>query len=518
MKVGVNMNIKELLEPLNIIKEKNFTDDIEIKGIAYHSKRVEKEFIYVAIKGYITDGHKYVKDAERNGAVAVIVEDFVEECALPQFKVANSRESLSKISAKFHNYPSEEMKVIGVTATNGKTTTTYMLNQIYESMGYKTGLVGSVMNKVGEKFVPSELTTPESLDLQKLFREMRDEDISIALMEVSSSALELYRVNDVDYDIVSFNNFSREHIDQHGSFEKYWEAKSSLVRNAKKGSYALLNIDDEHIRTLVDKTDAYVVTYSTRSDEAMIYVKDLELVKGRAKFTVVIKEDYPAFGKIINKNEFEINLGIPGLHSVENAMVATVIALTDGVPVDVIQRGLSDFAGVERRFEYIYERDFLIIDDHFANLKNINVSLETLSQISCNNLHLIYAIRGNRGVTVNRENAEALVAWKDKLKLKEIVGTKSIGSVTSKDTVSEEEEKVFTDIIKSAGIKLTLFDKLDDAINYTLKKTNENDIVLLAGCQGMDNGAKIALDYIHQAKPTIRVEELYKPLRGRASN
>jgi UDP-N-acetylmuramoyl-L-alanyl-D-glutamate--2,6-diaminopimelate ligase len=512
------MKIRELLETLNIVEERNYIDDIEIKGIAYHSARVEDGFIYVAIKGYITDGHKYVKSAEENGAVAVIVEDFVEDCSLPQFKVLNSRESLSKISAKFYNYPSKEMKVIGVTATNGKTTTTYMLNQIYETMGYKTGLVGSVMNKVGEKFVPSELTTPESLDLQKLFRDMRDEDIPVAIMEVSSSALELYRVNDVDYDIVSFNNFSREHIDQHGSFEKYWEAKSSLVRNAKRGSYALLNIDDEHIRTLVDKTEANVITYSMKNSEAMIYVKSLELVKGRAKFTVVVKDDYEAFGKTIEKNEFEISLGIPGLHSAENALVATVIALTDGVNIDVIQKALSEFAGVERRFEYIYEKDFLIIDDHFANRKNINTSLETLSQINCNKLHLIYAIRGNRGVTVNRENAEALVAWKDKLNLTEVVGTKSIGSVTSKDTVSEEEEKVFTDIIKKAGIKLTLFDKLEDAINYTLKKTGNNDIVLLAGCQGMDKGAKIALDYIYQTNPSIRIEELYRPLRNRVSN
>lgn len=491
------MYIKELLEPLNIIDEKNYQDNIDIMGIAYHSERVDEGFIYVAVRGYLTDGHKYVKSAEKNGAVAVLVEEFIEDCDLPQFKVENSRKSLSEISAKFYEYPSKEMKVIGVTATNGKTTTTYMLNHIYESLGYKTGLVGSVINKVGGRSVPSELTTPESLDLQKIFRDMRNEDIKIALMEVSSMALELYRVNDVDYDIVSFNNFSREHIDQHGSFEKYWDAKSSLIRKAKKESYALLNIDDEHIRTLVNQTQATVITYSTKDESANIYVKDLKLVKGRARFTVVIRESFQAFGKIIEKNEFEINLSIPGLHSVENALVATVIALTDGIAIKTIQKSMSEFAGVERRFEYIYEKDFLIIDDHFANQKNINVSLETLSHINCNQLHLLYAIRGNRGITVNRENAETLVSWKDRLNIKEVIGTKSIDSVTSKDTVSEEEETVFKEIIKEAGIKLIIFDRLEEAINFTLKRTHKNDIVLLAGCQGMDNGAKIALDYIN---------------------
>lgn len=465
------MYLEELIESLIIRDSINYKKNLDIKGIAYHSARVEEGFLYVAIKGYITDGHNYVKNAEENGAVAIIVEDFVKDCNLPQIKVENSRRSLSSLSAKYYSNPSRDMKVIGVTATNGKTTTTYMLNQIYESIGFKTGLVGSVMNKVGDNYVPAELTTPESLDLQKIFSQMRDENVDRGLMEVSSSALELYRVNDVDYDIVSFNNFSREHIDQHGSFEKYWEAKSSLVRNAKVGSYALLNIDDEHIRSLVDDTKANVITYSTNSDKGMIYPKNVELVRGRARFTVVIREAFTAFGKTINEGEFEIVLGIPGLHSLENAMVATAIALTDGMEIDVIQNAMLKFKGVERRFEYIYENDYLIIDDHFANLKNIHVSLETLSRIPCNKLHLIYAIRGNRGITVNRENAEALVEWKDKLNLTEVVGTKSIGSVTSKDTVSEEEEKVFTDIINSSGIKLTLFDRLEDAIDYSLSLT-----------------------------------------------
>lgn len=512
------MELDRLLSSLRILAAKNENKDLNIEGICYHSKKAEKGFIYVAIKGFITDGHKYLKDAKKNGAIATLVQDFVEDCDLPQYKVENTREALSMISAEFYNHPTRDMTVIGVTATNGKTTTTYMLNQIYEEAGFKTGLVGSVMNKVGDRFVPSELTTPESLDLQKLFHEMREENIHKALMEVSSSALELYRVNDVDYDIVSFNNFSREHIDQHGSFEKYWEAKSSLITKAKSSSYALLNIDDEHIRSLVDKTQAHVITYSTKSEDGMIYARDIRLIKGRPSFTLVVKEDIKIPAGIIKKGEFGIELGIPGLHSVENAMVTTVIALTDGMDKDIIQKALKEFKGVERRFEYIYEKDFLIIDDHFANLKNINVSLETLSHINCNKLHLIYAIRGNRGITVNRENAEALVSWKDKLGIKEIVGTKSIGNVGAKDTVSEEEERVFSEIVKAAGIKLTIYDRLEDAISHTLKETRNNDIVFLAGCQGMDQGAKIALDYIHKINPNIKVEDLYKPLKGRATN
>lgn len=509
------MLLEELINVLDIIDTRNYEEDLNIEGIAYHSARVKSGFIYVAIKGYITDGHKYIKSAMDNGAVAVIVQDFIDDISIPQIKVSNSREALSIISDKYYNHPSKDMKVIGVTATNGKTTTTFMLNEIYEKANYRTGLIGSVMNKVGKKYVPSELTTPESLDLHRLFSLMRDEKVEKVPMEVSSSALELYRVNDVDFDIVSFNNFSREHIDQHGSFEKYWDAKSSLIRNAKEDSYALLNIDDDKIKSLITETKANVITYSLKNRNANIYCKDVKLIRGRARFKVVINKEFVAFNKTIEKDEFEIELGIPGFHSVENAMVAIVIALTDGIPKETIKQGLKEFKGVERRFEYIYEKDFLIIDDHFANLKNINVSLETLSKINHKDLHLIYAIRGNRGVTVNKENAEAVVAWKDKLNIKEIIGTKSVGNVTSKDKVSAQEEIVFKDIIQSAGIKLNLYDTLEDAIVYALKLAKEDDIVLLAGCQGMDMGAKIALDYIHGIKPEINTEELYKPIEKR---
>lgn len=511
------MLLEELLKSLDVIDKKNYIENLNINGLAYHSERVRNNFLYVAMKGYLTDGHKYIKSAVENGAIVAIVEDFVDDVQIPQIKIKNSREALSILSDRFYNHPSRDMRLIGVTATNGKTTTTYMLNDIYEKAGFKTGLIGSVMNKVGKKLIPSELTTPESLDLHYMFSRMRENNIEKVPMEVSSSALELYRVNNVDFDIVSFNNFSREHIDQHGSYERYWEVKSSLVRKAKKGCFAALNIDDEKIRSLIDKTEANVITYSTENGEADIYCKDSKLVKGRPEFKVVINKDLDGFNGKISKGEFEISLGIPGFHSEENAMVAIVIALIDNIPINIIQEALKEFQGVERRFEYIYEKDFLIIDDHFANLKNINVSLDTLSHMDHDNLHLIYAIRGNRGVTVNKENAEAVVAWKDKLNLKEIIATKSVGSVSQKDSVSKQEEKVFKEIINKAGIKLKMYDKLEDAIEHALNKAKEHDIVFLAGCQGMDMGAKIALDYIYGKKPDIKKEELYKPILKRVT-
>lgn len=508
------MNLYQLIKTIDVIDTK-YLDEKEITGIANHTDHVEEGYLYVAIKGYLTDGHKYIQKAIDNGAVAVIVEDFKEDINISQIKVENSRIALSALSADFYNHPSKSMRMIGVTATNGKTTTTYMLNKIFEVGNYKNGLIGSVMNKIGDKVIPAVLTTPESVDLQMFLYHMRKENVEKVAMEVSSSALELYRTKDVDFDIVSFNNFSREHIDQHGTFEKYWAAKSSLIKNAKESGYVVLNLDDEYSSSLIDKTKAKVVTYSLTKEEGNLYCKDLELLKGRARFTVAINKPFKTISGRLIKDDFDVILGIPGYHSVANAMAAITIALIDDIPSQVICRGLEAFQGVERRFQYIYENDFIIIDDHFANKGNINVTLETLKYMEYNKFHLVYAIRGNRGVTVNRENAETIKSWKDRLGIEDVIATKSIGDVGPKDTVTKEEEDVFLEVMDSSDIKVHLYDTVKDAIKHSLERAGKGDIIMLAGCQGMDHGARIALEILRQMKPELSDDYLFKALENR---
>lgn len=513
------MKIRDLIDRLDIIEMKNYDEDIFIKGIAFHSLKVEEDFIYVAIRGYIVDGHSFIMDSIKRGAKAILVEEFVptnEEIC--QIKVSNTRKALSIISSNFFHNPSKNLKVVGITATNGKTTTSFLLDEIYNRASLKTGLVGSVISKVQDQITVSTLTTPESLDLQDLFYKMEKAKLDRAIMEVSSSALELYRVNDIDYDIVAFNNFSREHIDQHGSFENYWQIKSSLIRNAKENSIAVLNIDNEKIRSLIKDTKAKVVDYSINTDFGKIQCCDLKLVDGRANFTVKIKEDIELLQGTIKKSRFDVKLKIPGYHSVENAMSAIVISLVDNIPIETIQEGLEEFGGVERRFEFIYERDFIIVDDHFANIKNINSTLETLADMEKNKIIIVYAIRGNRGITVNRENAEALVAWKDRLGIDRIIATKSIGAVSNKDKVSGEEEKVFKDVLDKSDLSYIIYDSLEEAIASALMKVEKRDLVLLAGCQGMDHGGEAALNYLYSKDKTIDKKELYKSLIKRVSD
>lgn len=509
------MKLYKLLEGIEIKDELNIKD-IEIRGVAYHSGRVRQGDVYVAIKGYKTDGHLFLEDAKKKGAAVAVVQE-LQDIDIPQILVDNTRNALSRLGANLYGNPSRDIKTIGVTATNGKTTTTFILDSIYELAGFNTGVIGSVLNKTGSRLQTAELTTPESLDLQELFAEMRDNGVNRASMEVSSSALELFRANDIDFDIVSFTNFSREHIDQHGTFERYWEVKSSLVRNACEKCVAVINVDDVRIAGLEKDTKAKVVKFSIANDNGDIVCRNVKLVKGRASYDVVVKNEIKLGDITIKAGNFHVDLGIPGYHSVENAMAATVIALSDGISIPVIIEALKSFKGVERRFEFIYEDEFTIVDDHFANIKNINSTLGTLADMDKNRLYIIYAIRGNRGKTVNRENAEALVLWKERLGISELIATRSIGSVGWKDQVAPDEEEIFKEVIGTSDLKLSIYDTLKEAISVVLLKVKKDDVVLLAGCQGMDRGARIAFNILSEIFPDKNKELLYKPLEKRVS-
>lgn len=499
------MKLSRLLKSIEI--ENNLVtelEDMEIQGIAYHSKKAISNSVFVCVDGYKVDGHDYLHDAVKNGAIVAVVEKIQDNISIPQFLVKDSRLALAQLGSVFYNNPSEKLKMIGITATNGKTTTSYMVNSILKNAGLRTGLIGTVAINIGEISIQSELTTPESLDLQYYLNEMVEKDVSHVCMEVSSAALEMKRVSTVDYDIVALNNVSREHIDTHGTFEKYWEVKSSLITNASSDSLAVLNLDSFYSASLVNQTNAKVVTYSVENQNGDIQCKNLDLTTGRAVFTVEIRKPIVVDDITYEPGEFNIELSVPGMHSVYNAMSAITIGLLCGASIATIQQTLKRFSGVPRRFEFIYEDDFIIIDDHFANPGNIDVTLETLKYMEYENLQMVYAIRGQRGAAINKENAEAIIKSAQALNLKEIIATRSASHVTSKDVVTDEEVEAFVEVMQKENIKVEVYEELPDAIQLALSKTEKKDLVLLAGCQGMDYGAGIALDRVYNSDVKVK--------------
>lgn len=484
-----------------------------VTGIAYHSGKVKPGNLFVCIKGYRTDGHQYLNEAFQNGALAAVVEYFVDDVKIPQYRTPDSRFALALLSSSFYDHPSRKMRMIGVTATNGKTTTTYMLNHILERRGLKTGMIGTVVIKSDDEIVASDLTTPESLDLQGYLAHMNEKHVTTVCMEVSSSALELKRVGGISFDIAVFNNISREHIDLHGSFERYCQIKSSLITNLNEKSIAVLNGDSAELLALKNKTKARSFCYSVESDIGDIVCENLDLSTGKAVFDVRIKN------KCLLQSGFpdcfQIQLKVSGYHSVYNAMAAITVSLLSQVPIPTIQEALSDFGGVERRFELIFDKEFKIFDDHFANAGNIDVTLETVRKMSYEKFILIYAVRGSRGVIVNRENAEAIAKWSKILSFDQVIATASRSHTTSKDKVTKEEIQVLQEVLQSHSIKLELFDEIEDACKRALDLVDPGDVILMAGCQGMDHGAPIMLEEIHHRRPEIDTQELFAPLQNR---
>ena len=483
------MILKKLLDGIEILDRKGEIDENrDIPHIANDSREIGQGDIFVAMKGVLVDGHDYIQKAKDNGAVLAVVDHLTDD-DIPQIVVDNPRKALADLACIFYNHPSKELKVFGVTATNGKTSTAYMIRDIFKAAGYEVGVVGTVEVQYKDVSIPSILTTPESIHLQKHLRDMVDAGIEVVVMEVSSSAQELYRSRGIDYDIVSFNNISEEHLEQHGTFENYFHFKSRLIRHADEKTAVILNIDAPLIEGLMDKTKGDVLTAGIEKD-ASIGIEDIDLSTGFAKFNYVVKEAHHSSRWNLEPLVLPIGLEVAGYHSVLNAMIAITYGLLEGVDGPTIQKAFRNFSGVERRFELIYNKDYMILDDHFANEKNIAVTLETLCQMDYNNLHVLYAVRGGRGAALNRDNALEMVKWMDKLPLKTFYATRSEEVVSSKDVVTDSELAAFSEVMKDAGYDVPVIDDLKSAIAKVWDKVGEHDVFLLAGCQGMDHGAK----------------------------
>ncbi|UHR03118.1 Mur ligase domain-containing protein [Peptoniphilus sp. GNH] len=480
------MKLKELLRGIEVLEVNEQVDfEKDYNNLAYHSQKVKNGGIFIALKGSLVDGHKYLYDAVKKGANLAFVEE-IQDLNVAQIRVENTRKTMADLANNFYENPSSKLHITGITATNGKTSTAFMLKSIYEAAKYEIGISGTVELSYKDVLIPSLLTTPESLDLQMHFANMVKLGVEKVVMEVSSSGLESYRVRDVDFDIVTFNNFSREHIDQHGSLEKYYKAKSSLIRNAKEKTIAILNMDFKEIKDLTDKTKAVVVPYSLNDKSYNFHLEDLDISTGFGNYTFVINDDFKVKDQIIKKGSFKVKLKVAGYSAVMNSFVAILVAMCQGIELETIIDGIESYRGVERRFEMIYNEKFKVIDDHFANSRNIEVTLDTIRKMSYKKLHLLYGIRGNRGTTLNRENGRKIVDELKGIKLGSFITTKSVEMVGPKDKVSDDEVKVLKEVLDASNISYEEFDRLDEALDRVLDKVEEDDLILLGGCQGLD--------------------------------
>ncbi|MEO0152080.1 MAG: UDP-N-acetylmuramoyl-L-alanyl-D-glutamate--2,6-diaminopimelate ligase [candidate division WOR-3 bacterium] len=438
------MKLSELFSEYKI---ENFFD-FEVKGLAYNSKEVKDNFVFFAIRGEKNDGHNFVEEAIKNGAKAIVVERKFN-FNINQIIVQNTREVLSKISAKFYNYPSKKVFVIGITGTNGKTTTSYITYQALNYLNYKTGLLGTVINDLIIRKETPTLTTPQSLELQRYIFEIFKNGGNFLVMEVSSHALALNRVDDVDFKIGVFTNLTIDHLDFHKTFENYRDAKAKLFRMLNKDSIGIINVDDENSDYFINNCNGKVITYG-------FYKKATfkgEIIENSANGLKI-----KIFDKIIENRNFigEFN----AYNLLCSYSILKAIGFDDNKIVDV----LSLVNPPKGRLERIKN----VFIDYAHTPDALYRVLKTLRSVFNKKIILVFGAGGNRD-----HSKRPLMG-----KVSELA---DIIILTSDNPRDEEPIQIVKDI--ENGLNKAHIVQLDreKAIKLAISISNSDDVVLIAG-------------------------------------
>jgi len=365
--------------------------DHEISGITYDSRRVMPGNLFVAFRGERTDGHSYVEAAIDRGAAAVVLErDTGFNPRATRIKVSDARRSMAQVSAQFYNHPSQSLKVIGITGTNGKTTTAFMVRAILEMAEMPCGLLGTVQYQIGQRVIPAARTTPESVEIQEMMSEMIRAGCAGVSMEVSSHALDQSRVTAVDFDVAVFTNLSQDHLDYHRTMKNYFESKAKLfsaLGTVRKAGRAVVNMDSAYGRELIKRLggDDAVLSYGVSTD-AVIRAEDVRVSAEGCYFVV----DTP-------QGSLPMSLPLIGRYNVSNALAATGACLALGVDLGTIEAALAQFRAVPGRVESVnVDEEFRILIDYAHTAEALHNVLVTVGELTRGRLIVVFGCGGNR--------------------------------------------------------------------------------------------------------------------------
>ena len=451
------MKLTQLLEHLDIL-ESTADPELEISGISYDSRKTKPGDLFVAIKGFEADGHRFIPKAMQNGAAAVLCEDAPMD-GTPYVKVSDCRYALALASRNFYGNPAARMKVVGFTGTSGKTSSTYILKHVLETeLNAKVGLIGTNGNMIGERLLHTEHTTPESLELHQLFKQMADEGCTHVVMEVSSHSLELRRVAGIDYDVAVFTNLSQDHLDLHGTMDAYAAAKKKLFSQCKTG---WVNIDDERGAFMMEGERCPMLRYSTQQD-AELRASDISLSAGGVSFAASYHgESVP------------VKLAIPGMFSVYNALGVMAACLSLGMSLKATADGISSASGVKGRMEPVpTDGDYSVIIDYSHKPDALEKALKALRPVTRGRLIVLFGCggdrdRGKRPIMgrVAAENADFVVVTSDNPRTEEPMGI--INEILPGLENSQKPYKMICD--------------RPEAICWAIDNARSGDVILLAG-------------------------------------
>ncbi|MDP2939392.1 MAG: UDP-N-acetylmuramoyl-L-alanyl-D-glutamate--2,6-diaminopimelate ligase [Candidatus Omnitrophota bacterium] len=437
--------------------------NIEIKGISCNSQSVSNDYIFVAIRGTKLDANRFIYDAINKGARIIIsdsIESFSQSKKAVFIKVKDCRETLSKIAANFYGRPSEKIKVIGITGTNGKTTISYLLENILQKAGFDVGVIGTINYRFKNRLIPAINTTPGPLEIQSLLNSMLKEKLKYAVMEVSSHSLDQKRVLHVNFQSAIFTNLTAEHLDYHPNLENYFQAKAKLFKNLNKTACAIVNLDDKYAKELIKITPADVLTYGIIHKDADVRAEELCLTIDGAKFKLITKDCIS-----------EIKTDLVGKHNVYNILAAISLALAEKIDLNIIRQAIEGFKGVPGRLEEVKSGlNFRVFVD-FAHtpdaLKNV---LTSLKEFNPARIILVFGCGGDRDRIKRPLMGKIASCMAD------------FSIITSDNPRSEDPQSIADQIIQgmsSKDYKIILDRK--EAIKEALSLARKDDLVLIAG-------------------------------------
>ncbi len=461
------MKLSEILNNISTIKVTGKTVDSDITAIEFDSRKIMKNALFFAIKGFKVDGHTFIQSAINNGASAVVVEDdnAIPDELLDSFNVIkilvnDCRIALAEASNIFYDEPSKKMNVIGITGTNGKTTTSYFVKNIFERAGYKTGLIGTINNFIGEEKLVSKLTTPESNELNQLLNSMQSAGCKYTVMEVSSHSLALKRVHKINFQSALFTNLTSEHLDFHQDFERYLEAKKQLFDSLPEGAIALYNADDIHSIDVMKDCTAIKYRYGSTAD-ADFRLENIKYTLDGTKFIISYKG-----------SSYSVETTLVGDFNAYNACAAFAITVLSGIkPGDAIS-GIKITPQVPGRFEVFNNGNRKIIIDYSHTPDGLEKALLAIKNLK-NKEQKIYTVFGCGG---NRDKQKRPLMGK-------IASELSDNVIITSDNPRDEDPSVIIEEIKSSIEKenYKVIENREEAIKEAIVHSSANSVVLIAG-------------------------------------
>ncbi|KYH35652.1 UDP-N-acetylmuramoyl-L-alanyl-D-glutamate--2,6-diaminopimelate ligase [Clostridium tepidiprofundi DSM 19306] len=481
------MKLKKVLLGIDVLNYEDFVD-IDINKIEFDSRKIEKGDVFFCILGYNLDGHDYAEDAIKRGASVIVCEKELnfEDKEVVVIMVKDTRKALAICSSNYYGNPSNNLNIIGVTGTNGKTTSTYMLRTILQNAGYKVGIIGTIANYIGDEKIKSHRTTPESLELHKLFKRMSDKNVDYCIMEVSSHSLALDRVYGIKFNQGLFTNLTQDHLDFHKDFEDYFNSKFKLFKNSSK---AVVNIDDKYGQKICKLLKENVYTYA---------------IKNKADFiasNINMNSRETDFDLIYNGNIINIKLNIPGKYNVYNALGCIGSCINEGISIEKIVEGLKNI-NIPGRCEVVskkYDLGFDIIVDYAHTPDGLENILLTAREFTKGRLISVFGCGGDR------DNKKRPIMGKIGSEISDLC------IITSDNPRTEPPMSIIQDIIKGISKdNYIVVENRKGAIRKALAMAKKNDTIVIAG-KGHEDYQILNDKIIHFDEREI-IDELVKEL------